>query len=229
MIRYYEEYVPCGTKILGEIFQEVASNKSFGSVATYRLIVDFLLERSFGPDILPCKARIMELMPELDRLLLSATTMQARTLKIVLDVAKLTKVNREQESRLVYEAAFIVLYYCHIIRETESMATPPYVPFYKSYEDIHKQFGHLKEFQSVDIGELEQRKLVSFANFMKVALLLMPKPKKAHLLDLVTRISEGRSAKYITGSGQTILTARRVQIFQFESGKSLICCPTNYI
>ena len=45
---------------------------------------------------------------------------------------------------------------------------------------------------------------------------LPPKSKKAHLLDLVTRIVEGNNVKYITGSGETQATRRRVAIYELE-------------
>ena len=42
---------------------------------------------------------------------------------------------------------------------------------------------------------------------MSIAILVLPpKSKKAHLLDLVTRIVEGNEVRYITGSGETAAT-----------------------
>eukprot|EP01035_Chromulina_nebulosa_P020744 gene20744-26896_t len=158
----------------------------------------------------------MELMPDMDKQLRDANS-TSRTLKIALDVGKLHKVNREQEHRLIVEAAFIVLMYIHVIRNTLTIDTPK-VKFYTNYEDVLATYGMFKDFQSIDISEIEQKKLVYFANFMKISVLVMQKPKKAHLLDLVTRMAEGRVTKYITGSGQTPFTARRVHIFEVESG-----------
>lgn len=52
---------------------------------------------------------------------------------------------------------------------------------------------------------------------MSVAILVLPpKSKKAHLLDLVTRIVEGNDIRYITGSGETAATRRRVAIYEIE-------------
>ena len=43
--------------------------------------------------------------------------------------------------------------------------------------------------------------------------------KKSHLLDLVTRITEGHKQKYVTGGGQTGSTSLRVLIYEREGGK----------
>ena len=52
---------------------------------------------------------------------------------------------------------------------------------------------------------------------MKIAqLVITPKNHKNHLLDIATRISEGKNMKYITGSGQTLATTRRVMIYERE-------------
>jgi hypothetical protein len=205
-------------KIPGEIFEEIATSIDLDQFSLYRLIVDILLEKSFGSDVQSIRQRLLDIMPEMDRQLLLSSS-QTRSLRIVLDIAHLNKVNRELECRLIHEAAFIILMYIHVIRKTDIMVTPPDIKFYHTYAEIHSIFCRQKEFAAYEVGELEQRKLLYFANIMKVALLLMQKPKKAHLLDLVTRICEGRLVKYITGSGQTVLTARRVHIFQYESGQ----------
>merc|ERR1711998_16231 len=56
-----------------------------------------------------------------------------------------------------------------------------------------------------------------YRNMMSIAILVLPpKSKKAHLLDLVTRIVEGNEVRYITGSGETAATRRRVTIYETE-------------
>ena len=73
------------------------------------------------------------------------------------------------------------------------------------------------EFNELDSVEIE--KLLDFCNFMKIGLLLQPaKGHKGHLLDLITKITEGRSTKYICGGGQSLATTRRVQIYESEGG-----------
>lgn len=202
--------------IPGEIFKEMGESGSLVGPRLFEEIVNVLLEKCFSPDVHSLRDRVLEVMPDMDALLLQSN-LQTRSLKIAVDIGKLAKINREQESRLIYEAALIVLLYIHVLRGTP-LTYPVSVGMFKSYDEIFEQYKGCKEFTTYDILEMEQRKLLSFSNIMKVALVLMPKPKKAHLLDLVTRIAEGRQAKYITGSGQTILTARRVQIFQTQSG-----------
>ena len=208
------------TLLLGEIFESIGTKNELSIPELYQCIVDLLVEKSFSSEVSYLRDKIIDILPEIDRQLLSSS-IYGRQLKIVLDVCKLHKVNREQESRLIYEAAMIVLLYMHILRNT-NMSQPPAITFYTSYSELLTVFEEQKDLHpqaaTCEVSENEQRRLLTFANIMKVALLLMSKPKKAHLLDLVTRISEGRNAKYITGSGQTAQTARRVMIFQYESG-----------
>jgi hypothetical protein len=45
---------------------------------------------------------------------------------------------------------------------------------------------------------------------------ISPEGKKDHLLDLVTRLAEGKHKKYIAGSGETPWTSRRVLIYRRE-------------
>lgn len=207
-------------RLPGEMIEAIGRNLNIQGPDLYRELMNVLCDKSFGNEILMFKDEVIQVMSEMEKQLLGAN-MQTRQLKIVLDIANLHKVNREQEYRLVYEAAFVCLMYIHIMRHNIH-AAPSGITFYQSYPEIFAIFSNTKEFQGNDIGEYEQRKLLSFANFMRISLLLMQKPKKAHLLDLVTRISEGKMAKYITGSGQTHFTSRRVHIFEYESGKYII-------
>mmetsp|Transcript_5718 Transcript_5718/g.5131 ORF Transcript_5718/g.5131 Transcript_5718/m.5131 type:complete len:437 (-) Transcript_5718:128-1438(-) len=200
----------------GEYLDNIAHNEEINFPDIYYYICECLFDKSFSSEIYFMKDKIMEIMPDMDKQLRDANA-ASRTLKIALDVGKLHKVNREQEHRLIVEAAFIVLMYIHVIRNTLTNDTPK-VKFYTNYEDVLTTYGMFKDFESIDISEIEQKKLIYFANFMKISVLVMQKPKKAHLLDLVTRMAEGRVTKYITGSGQTPFTARRVYIFEVESG-----------
>jgi hypothetical protein len=61
---------------------------------------------------------------------------------------------------------------------------------------------------------------------MKVALAVIPgRGHMSHLMDIVTRLAEGKNHKYITGSGAKPATRRRVLIFRTESGVSPIPWP----
>jgi hypothetical protein len=129
---------------------------------------------------------------------LSETTSQQRKLSIAQEVAskigypEIRGLKRVAEERLIFETALIVL-----------------LSFRYDILDIARinPYGNLSELLAIypvftGLDNEELYKLLEFANFMKVSLLLLPaKGKKAHLLDLVTRITEGKHAKYVCGGG----------------------------
>ena len=63
---------------------------------------------------------------------------------------------------------------------------------------------------------VEKQKLFRFRNLMVVATpyIIPSKWNKEHLLDIVTRLTEGKEVKYITGGGQTSATKRRVLVYE---------------
>lgn len=126
---------------------------------------------------------------------------------------------RGEEKKLIFEAALVAIFYVQILKQTQS-ENIPVIDFYHNYEEIDQDFGSCKGFSRREIDAYEARKLVVFANLMKVALLFFPNPKgkKAHLLDLVTRVAENKEKKYVTGSGQTINTSRRVILYEKFTG-----------
>ena len=68
-----------------------------------------------------------------------------------------------------------------------------------------------------DRSALEQERLRNTANWMDLTFYtLQPRNNKTFILSLIPRIVEGKSAKYITGSGQTKSTSDRVNIFREE-------------
>lgn len=67
-------------------------------------------------------------------------------------------------------------------------------------------------------GELELDVLVRVRNYMAVSLtLLEAENNKTKHLEIAQRLSEGKYARYVTGSGQTDATTRRVRIYERES------------
>ena len=52
-----------------------------------------------------------------------------------------------------------------------------------------------------------------------LGIVLQPaKGHKGHLMDLITKLTEGKHAKYICGGGQSLATTRRVQVYENEGG-----------
>jgi hypothetical protein len=71
-------------------------------------------------------------------------------------------------------------------------------------------------FKDLDGQELSY--LLRFRNMLKLALnIIPPRLNKNKLIDVAARL-EGSGKQYVTGSGQTAPTARRVKIFEDESG-----------
>lgn len=135
----------------------------------------------------------------------------------VADLAKLEvhKAKRTEEIVLIFEAAYVILLYTIILNELRHNP----VDFYPNVESFLFAYREVDiDWESAD--ECEKKKLFLFANFMKVTLLAVPKPngQRGHLVDIITRIVEGKGKKYVTGSGQSIYTTRRVKIYEHESG-----------
>mmetsp|Transcript_31141 Transcript_31141/g.29701 ORF Transcript_31141/g.29701 Transcript_31141/m.29701 type:complete len:517 (+) Transcript_31141:382-1932(+) len=176
----------------------------------YSLIGSVLVDKCFTNEVSVIEEILHQSLPLLDAELKRVKPEQ-RKLKIAMDVGKsiglnnLGFLNREEEQRLLFETALIVLLYFD-----EDLFRCP-------YSDVESLLSQYPEFEHCD--ERELKKLLNFTNFMNCAIILLPaKGKKSHLLDLVTRITEGHKIKYITGGGQTSSTALRVLIYEREGG-----------
>jgi hypothetical protein len=129
-------------------------------------------------------------------------------LRTALDAPKLLGLevhilHREDERRLIFEAAFVMTLFL--------------MPLSRKYlwNSVDTLLDRYPPFTKVE--EVEQVTLLKYRNMMSIAILVLPpKSKKAHLLDLVTRIVEGNEVRYITGSGETAATRRRVAIYEKE-------------
>jgi hypothetical protein len=158
---------------------------------------------------------LLEAIPALGEAL-RTTRPENRTLKLTMEVAKSVGYNdiyfakRTDEKRLMFEMALIVIYYL-----TKKYFNRPYADmsaFLSAYPELSQSWG---------ISDGERVKLFHFANFMRCSQRLLPvvNRKRAHLMDLVTRLTEGYTVKYITGSGQTRSTSLRVLCYERECGK----------
>ncbi len=98
--------------------------------------------------------------------------------------------SRVDECRLAFEAAFVAL----IARKQESRDV--------CCETLTELLRAYPEFAGVECDKKPDklRILLEFRNWMKIALLVItPEGKKDHLLDLITRLAEGKQKKYIAG------------------------------
>jgi hypothetical protein len=120
----------------------------------------------------------------------------------------------QYEQRLYYDAVFLLMF---MSMKRESLKS-----LFYTQDEFMQQYGDLC--QSMSLDEIDT--LVLFRNVMKAAIMTVPAfGNKGLLLDLVTRLVEGHHRKYVTGSGATIETKRRVQIYEHEGEIKVIMRP----
>lgn len=122
--------------------------------------------------------------------------------------ASISKLHRSDEKRLCFEAAFLLLFSNREEADDSKIRTiSAFLQRYPEFKD------------DAMIDATEQEKLLKFRNMMKLAQIFIPaKNHKEHLMDLVTRLVEGKDQKYVTGSGEKPATRRRVLIYEREGG-----------
>ncbi len=118
----------------------------------------------------------------------------------------LITINRKKEELLSFEAVVVLAFmksdYCKTL-----------------YLDINDFLEKYPQFKSTDISEEERTKLHEFGNCVRIVQCLIPaKNNKEHVLDLVSRLTEGFSVRRVTGTGMTIETRNRYEIIHREGG-----------
>ncbi len=130
----------------------------------------------------------------------------------------------------MYDCALVVLKY---ILEVAG----PYEPkleYMSTFEDVLKQFQNAGAYANSDlyyrgerfpmkkVTEAEKIKLIHFYNMIKTSTTLFDNlnGKRKRTMAISARVTEGPEAKYISGSGMTDATRRRVTIFEQISSKS---------
>lgn len=104
---------------------------------------------------------------------------------------------KEDERKLVFEALLLFILRTKIPNK------------YSCEEDFLNDFPHARERSAV-----EQQRQFHTSNWMDLMFYtITARHNKALILNVITRIVEGRDARYITGSGQTKPTNDRVLIF----------------
>ena len=180
----------------------------------YETIYQHLITKSFGQEIYADKVLCDKLRRSLPMMMNSMLMRQSTDLKIEIayDVAtkldlSIAKLKPDAERRLCFEAGLVMLAYYQISNTGTGL--------YKTVGQLLQRYPELDVDPPMPTKELEA--LLLFRNVMVVALgLISASGSKNHLLDLVTRIAEGRSVKYITGSGERVATSCRVLIYRRE-------------
>ncbi len=119
---------------------------------------------------------------------------------------QLIAINRKKEDLLSFEAVIVLAYmksdYCdNCVTEFEQ--------FLLKYP----------EFTRPEISADERAKLYEFSNCVNIVQRLIPaKNNKEHILDLVSRLTEGFAVRRVTGTGMTVETRNRYEIIHREGG-----------
>lgn len=180
-------------------------------------LIDSLLEYSFSGKLKESKIvkdAIRKIQESIDELLGEHEgVLSYHLMKDIYDICsiiynnRVQEINRGLENRLVIEAVAIRL-----------LAARPCG--LASFIDIEQFKAKYLEFN--DLSEEEVEKLLRFRNYLSVAVqLIKPKNHRTHLLDLITRIAEGKDAHYVTGGGASKQTLRRCFIILTEGNLSI--------
>lgn len=106
-------------------------------------------------------------------------------------------------ARMFFDAAYIFLAYNSAIHDNEMIS------------DVDRLMKKYPEFN--EVGFIELKDLLRYRNIMAVALkYIKPSCNRDYLLNMISRISEGRDAKYVGGSGATQATKHRLLIYHME-------------
>lgn len=183
----------------------------------YDDIIKHITTVSFGPVIHDDElfSRVLkDVLPDFEACISSSGKDNVGNLKTVLKIVdqhlsqstSILKLHRSDEKRLCFEAAFLLLYSNKEEADDAKIRTiPAFLQKYPEFKD------------DAMIEPTEQETLMKFRNMMKLAQSFIPaKNHKEHLMDLVTRLVEGRDQKYVTGSGEKPATRRRVLIYERE-------------
>ena len=142
----------------------------------------------------------------------NSTTKEKKQITLAKEIAikngfiEMRSIKVEDERLLMFEIVVIILLSLH----------PEKCKF--KYEDNYSLLAKYPEFQSID-KNVELDKLRAFANYMNFALhFITAKYNRQHVFNIVTKITDGKDVKYITGSGKTKSTADRVLIYNREGG-----------
>jgi hypothetical protein len=145
-----------------------------------------------------------------------------KKMSVAYDIAKsvgfneMAKLKRYKQARVIFESAMTLL-----LSFRRDLIDQAGITLFRSVPELLEKYPEFS-----DQLDVELNLLLEFANYMKVVLLLLPpKGKKAHLLEIVTRLTEGKNAKYVCGGGQTPATARRVKIYEEEGGNKPAARP----
>lgn len=110
----------------------------------------------------------------------------------------------------------LILQQIHLILRTAYVVVLSYQDNVKPllWNDINKLLENYPQFQGQDEDELKY--LLTFRNYLRVSLLIIPARLNKQLLLKIAAKLEGSRNEYITGGGQKPCVTRRVEIYEQE-------------
>ena len=170
-----------------------------------QLIADILSDKSLAQSTIK---KFVDTAKEMVKSANVTTNYETWNMDAVLNAAGIIKSNFTKESYM--SVALWVLFFA---------ITGEHVPTTQwKYQNV-KSFLEAYEGYFNDTEPAEQKALMNEANWFKLVQPLLPPSKNKGLsIQIVTKLFEGWYAKYVTGSGQTEATKRRVHIFEKEGG-----------
>jgi hypothetical protein len=136
-------------------------------------------------------------------------------LKVLSPMAQfqLNSINRKKEERLAFEAVIVLAF----------MKSKHAVNVELSKEAFERKYP---QFCGSEVYLEERNLLFDFCNCVRfVHCLIPPKNNKEHILDLVSRLTEGFSVRRVTGTGMTKETFRRYEIIHVEGNLKKVARP----
>jgi hypothetical protein len=128
------------------------------------------------------------------------------------------------DTRLIYESGFVLLYLLlteNVPQQDGSISAASAGSCCVTSEAFLTRYPEFRHDARID--DRERANLLRFRNMMVICQRVIPaQGHKNHLIDIVTRLVEGKHVKYIVGSGQSDKTSRRVFIYRREGNVPLV-------
>jgi hypothetical protein len=126
---------------------------------------------------------------------------------------QILSINRKKEERLAFEAVIVLAF----------MKSKHAANVELSKEAFERKYP---QFCGSEVYLEERNLLFDFCNCVRfVHCLMPPKNNKEHILDLVSRLTEGFSVRRVTGTGMTKETFRRYEIIHVEGNLKKVARP----
>lgn len=172
--------------------------------------IKLLAERSFGHSVAQHPFVQMHLPVIVEQLVAQSQVSGRVTIKAVHTILAQHGMNtkgmrKHEDMRMFVEAAFLEVVRRNRIHEADELPEM----------DMNEFLQRYPSFSGLDATE--QKRLLRYREYMAVAVrYIHPEQNRDYLLDLVTRMAEGCGVRYVPGSGATLATRNRIDIYRKE-------------